>query len=460
MGKRFCFFVALFCWAVVSMAQSNLLQGNWDGYLKVGTDSLRLVLVVTTERDSLCAVLDSPDQYVTDLLVDRIQFRGDTLSFTAQGIDARFRGIVQADSTIRGTFVQRNRKMRLTLRPHAVRKLFARPQTPQPPFPYLEEELHFATIPPTHGTLTLPAEGRPKAVVVLITGSGRQDRDETIMLHKPFWVWADTLTRAGFAVYRYDDPAAPFFQQMTTADFVVQQHSIIDSLSLHPRLRGVDVGLMGHSEGGLIACMAAAQNPKVAFVISLAGVAEPIKEVLLFQNRQLGIRDSLSELQIEKNTALSLQVYEIMERSKSLEQAKKRLSSFFVQISQKLTEEQRIASHLTPLEVLAMQQQLTTPWFYHLFHLDPADYIKKVRCPIYVLNAEKDRQVNPLTNLPLFARYLQRSPDRTIEQVEGVNHLFQPCEEGFFDEYGEIEQTLAPEVLARVVAWLQTRYPK
>ena len=345
--------------------------------MAVGGDSLSLVMVVERSGDTLRVVLDSPDQYVTDIAVDQCTFERDTLRFSVRGLGASYTGRYDGER-IRGRFTQYGRKMKLNLSPASERKLFLRPQEPQPPYPYREVELSFpyeAGLPPINGTLTLPTEGKPKAVAILLTGSGRQDRDESLCGHKPFKVLADHLTRAGYAVFRYDDPPYSTFTKQTTFDFARQAQVAFDTLSLRPELAGIPIGFIGHSEGGMVAWIAAAAEKRTAFVVSLAGMGTPISEILLYQNRAIGEQMGLPEAQLKSNDYLNSSLYTIVEKSKTVEQAGKRIDDFFKKYTKKMTDEQRKEAHLTELEVATIRAQLTGPWMFTLFHIRPADYL-------------------------------------------------------------------------------------
>ncbi|MBP5401307.1 MAG: alpha/beta hydrolase [Bacteroidales bacterium] len=431
-------------------------MGIWQGKMAVGADSLSLVMVVERSGDTLRVVLDSPDQYVTDIAVDRCTFVNDTLRFSVRSLGASYTGRYDGDR-IRGRFTQYGRKMKLNLSPASERKLFLRPQEPQPPYPYREVELSFpyeAGLPPINGTLTLPTEGKPKAVAVLLTGSGRQDRDETIFRHKPFKVIADYLTRRGFAVFRYDDPPYSTFAKQTTFDFARQAQVVFDTLSARPELAGVPVGFLGHSEGGMVAWIAAAAQPKTAFVISLAGVGTPISEILLYQTHVLGVASGLSDAQIRSNDQLNRSVYGIVEKSKTPEDAVKKLDVFFKKYTRKMSPEQRMALHLTDVEIAGICSQATSQWLFTLFHTRPADYLNQVQCPVLALNGDRDLQVEAAANLAGIKAGLLKSPSVTCHTLPELNHLMQECETGTVEEYGTIEQTMSPRVLEAVTEWL------
>lgn len=452
----FCVLALMYLFPLTSFGQMEALKGIWQGRMAVGGDSLTLVLVVEKQGDSLNVILDSPDQYVTDIAVDQCTFERDTLRFSVRGLGASYTGRYDGER-IRGRFTQYGRKMKLNLSPASERKLFLRPQEPQPPYPYREVELSFpyeAGLPPINGTLTLPTEGKPKAVAILLTGSGRQDRDESLCGHKPFKVLADHLTRAGFAVFRYDDPPYTTFAKQTTFDFARHARVAFDTLSLRPELTGIPVGFIGHSEGGMVAWIAAAAEKRTAFVVSLAGMGTSISEILLYQNRAIGEQMGLPEAQLKSNDYLNSSLYTIVEKSKTVEQAGKRIDVFFKKYTQKMTDEQRKEAHLTELEVATIRAQLTGPWMFTLFHIRPADYLKEVCCPVLAVNGGRDIQVEAGANLDGIKAGLLKSPSVTCRTFPAMNHLLQECETGAVGEYGDIEQTMSPQVLEAVTEWL------
>ena len=452
----FCVLTLLCLLPFPSFGQMEALIGLWQGRMAVGGDSLTLVLVVEKQGDSLNVVLDSPDQYVTDIAVDECSFVNDTLRFSVRDLNAAYVGRYDGQR-IKGRFTQYGRRMKLNLSPATERRLFPRPQEPQPPYPYREVELSFPyddALPLINGTLTLPTDAAPKAVVILLTGSGMQDRDETIFRHKPFKVIADYLTRRDFAVFRYDDPPYSTFAKQTTIDFARQAQVVFDTLSARPELAGAPVGFLGHSEGGMVAWISAAAQPKTAFVISLAGMGTPISEILLYQNRAIGEKAGLPEAQLRSNDQLNSSIYEIVEKAKTPEVAGKKLDAFFKNYTKKMTEEQRKEAHLTDIEMAAIRAQVISPWMFTLFHIHPADYLKRVQCPVLALNGDRDIQVEAASNLSGIKAGLLKSPSVTCRTLPGLNHLMQECETGTVEEYGAIEQTMSPQVLEMMGEWL------
>lgn len=434
------------------------LVGLWEGEMAVGGDSLKLVMCVEQQDDTLRVVLDSPDQYVTDIPVDHCSYERDTLRFSVRSIGASYVGRYDGHG-LKGRFTQYGRKFKLSLYPTTERRLFLRPQEPKPPYPYQEIELAFpyeVALPPISGTLTMPNGGNAKAVAILLSGSGRQDRDESICAHKPFKVLADHLTRAGYAVFRYDDPPYSTFVKQTTFDFARQARVVFDTLSARPEFTDLPVGFIGHSEGGMVAWIAAAETPAPDFVISLAGMGTTISEILLYQNNAIGEKSGLTSEQLVSNDKLNRSLYQIVEKSKSPESLGKKLDAFFKSYTSSMTNEQRKELHLTDIETAAIRAQLTSPWMFTLFHIRPDDYLRKVRCPVLALNGDRDIQVEASANLSAIEAGLKKCPSVTCQKMEGLNHLFQECETGTVEEYGAIEQTMSPQVLEFITQWLNS----
>lgn len=454
--KRIIFFCLFSCIFGMTLAQNRSLSGIWQGKIDFGTQSLKLVLVVENHGDTLTAVLDSPDQYATDIKVDAIELRADTLTFKVKALAVSYKGVWQGDS-IKGKFTQNGRKRSLTLRPTTERKLFPRPQEPQPPYPYQEVQVNFTcpnNLPAISGTLTLPTDSKPRACVILITGSGWQDRDESIMGHKPFKLLADQLTRAGYAVFRYDDAPAMQFQKMTTFDFAAQACCILDTLSQRTDLQNVPLGLLGHSEGGLVAWISAANNPKVKFIVSMAGVGVDMKQILLYQLDLLAQKEQMAPQLIQNSLALSEHIYTIVEKAKTPEKARTSIQKYLTQYSKKCTDEERAALHLREVDIVSASLSLTSDWYFTLMHIKPAEYMSQVKCPVLALNGSKDTQVEAATNLEAMCKHITPNNLNQFITIPDVNHLFQKCETGFSDEYGEIEQTIFPVTIHRIIQWL------
>ena len=446
----------------VSLPAQNLV-GYWEGKIAVSKkDSLTVGLQIDYQGDTLYAELDSPDQYFTGQPVSGLTFADSALSFRVPEFGLSYEGTLSADGQrITGTCKQNGQKFACSLTQGAKRKCFPRPQTPTPPYPYHTEDITFKNragkYPLILGTLTLP-DSAPKALVIFISGSGWQDRDETIFAHKPFAVIADTLTKAGYATFRYDDLPTAVFRKSTTYDFVDAVKLILDSLLLRPDLKYVKTGLLGHSEGSLVAFMVAAEDPRVMFTIHLGGVAQPIDEILLYQNIALAkASNTLTESQIEYSTKINKDIYQIIKKSKDKDQCVAKLEQYWDKIASQLSEEEKINYNITPEGKITLMQTFSSPFYFTLFHIDPIPYLKKVKMPVLAISGEKDLQVEAVAAQKIMRKYLKDKYHynlNTFTILQGDNHLLQPCTTGSLEEYGEIETTIDPLALDEIVQWL------
>jgi hypothetical protein len=294
------------------------------------------------------------------------------------------------------------------------------------------------------GTLTLPAGKGPHPAVVLITGSGPQDRDETLMGHKPFLVLADHLSRRGVAVLRYDDrgigKSKGNFSIATTADFAQDAEGALEYLKRRAEIRAKQVGLAGHSEGGIIAPMVAARRQDVAFVVLLAGTAVPGSAVILEQGHAMAKAAGASEEKLRDARVKHMAFEKVMAESGDAAELEKKLRAVFG----------------GGAGVDAQIRQVTSPWFRYFFTYDPAPALGKVKCPVLALNGEKDLQVLPDQNLPVMKAALEKggNKDVTIVRLPGLNHLFQAAKTGAVSEYAQIEETMNPAALDAVSGWI------
>jgi len=469
------YFFTFFLLILFGTLGAQNINGYWEGSLKITSrDSLRLGMFISQSGDSLHIELDSPDQYALGMPAKDSQFQNDTLSWKAPSLNASFRGVLiektqwinehfpdscrlttNDKSSIEGTFTQNRQRFPITLT-RGKRTVMHRPQTPQPPFPYQSEDIRFRTrdgkLVLLDGTLTKPDNGKPTALYILISGSGWQDRDESLMGHKPFLVIADHLTRTqNAAVFRYDDFPQALFQKSTTLDFADGVQLAMDSLLVRPDLAGLPVILLGHSEGSIVAFIVGAKDKRVSKIVTLGGVAQPIHEVLLYQLRAIYEADTLlSPTEIDKTVDLSGQMYNIVRKSKTPKDAAQRIGDFWDKQCAELTPEEQKRYNFTPSGKYSTIQQLISPWFFALFHLDPKTYIKKVQCPVIAINGEKDLQVDAVANQQLMRKYLNKKINHQYFIIPNANHILQPCTTGSPSEYGKIEQTIGKETLDKI----------
>lgn len=459
MKRSFVLLSIFFILAAGSLAAQDI-SGYWEGKISVSkTDSLTVGLQLEYRADTLYAELDSPDQYYSGQPVSNLRFADSVLSFQVPDFKLSYEGRISVDGQrFTGVCTQYGKKFDCVLLQGAERKLFPRPQTPEPPYPYLTEEVNFhdrsGKKPLIFGTLTLP-KTQPKGLVIFISGSGWQDRDETIFSHRPFAVIADTLTKAGFATYRFDDFPAAIFRKSTTYDFADGVRLILDSLLQRGDLQGLKIGLLGHSEGSLVASMVAADDPRISFTIHLAGVAQPFEEIMLYQSEAImRVSGEMTEKEIQNSIAINKRIYEVIKKSKSKEEVSTRLATLWDNLSAQLTDEEKVKYNMTPENKFTAIQTFSSPWFYTLFHISPQKYLKKIKTPVLAISGEKDLQVKGIETFVNMQRYMKENPKSEFQPMPGLNHLLQPCTTGSPDEYGHIETTIAPEVLEGIVRWL------
>jgi dipeptidyl aminopeptidase/acylaminoacyl peptidase len=332
-----------------------------------------------------------------------------------------------------------------------------RPQTPKPPFPYIVKDVEYLN-PESRfkiaGTLTIPADAKDCAAVILITGSGAQDRNETIFEHKPFWVIADYLTRNGIAVLRVDDRGVGGSEgeitSATSNDFATDVIAGIDFLKT---ISGIDtkrIGLTGHSEGGLIAPIVATKSTDVAFIILLAGPGTTGKQILFDQTELINRTAGLTDNQIEQNRKLQEAIFNILLTEKdSAKQIDRLQRTYSNGLYPMMNDEQK---KLIDAKVTG----INNTWFKYFLTYNPYPTLTKVTCPVLALNGEKDLQVPAKTNLEAIKKALAEGGNKNFKtlELENLNHLFQHCKTGAVSEYAEIEETISPEVLKIMADWI------
>lgn len=459
-------FAAVLATAIVAgapaHAQSKTVAGSWGGVLEPGAVRLRLKLIVQPANDGLSATIVSVDQGGASFPAT-VQTSADSVIFDAGMVGAAYRAVLSANGdTLTGVWTQGPGALPLVMvRGADAEMVVRRPQEPRPPFPYREEEVSYESAAGVRlsGTLTLPAGAGPHPAVLLITGSGPQDRDETIFNHKPFLLLADYLTRRGIAVLRVDDRgvgrSTGTFGIATSEDFA--QDAAAGVRFLDARQDIGPVGIIGHSEGGMIAPMVAARAPEVRFLVLLAGPGMPITEAMALQAdrvlRSSGAPDSL----VRRLTGLNREMYAAVLAEADSAALYTRLRDIGTRYRAGLTAEEQNLPGLRESDVADNARLLITPWWRWFLRYDPAPALRQVRVPVLALNGSLDVQVIADPNLEGIRQALAGNPDVTAEKLEGLNHLFQTATTGAPGEYGEIEETIAPSVLQRVGDWIVER---
>ena len=410
---------------------ANAQEGTWNGELNVMGNKVPLVFNFSTNG----CTIDSPSQGVNGIQAEKTVKEDGTIKVKVGMIGATFEGKM-TDGEIKGTYVQNGFPLPLTLKPGKL--VVKRPQTPVPPFPYKEESESFANAQYTfNGTLTLPENySKNTPVVLMVTGSGQQNRDEELFIHKPFAVIADALARQGIASLRYDDRGwgdkSVNFADFTTDDFRQDAAAAIPLL----RKRFNKVGILGHSEGGTIAMMLAAEG-KADFIVSLAGMAISGKETLIMQNRQ-----AMTAIGLPKETVDSY----CNSISKALDEIASGKKASEINIDD-------VPVALKPVTIKALQQA-DTPYIRHFLTVDVGKLLPKIKCPVLALNGTKDTQVDCDANTTRIEKGLADCK-HSIKKIDGVNHMFQHCNTGIVTEYQQIEETISPEVLQEVAKWIK-----
>jgi len=454
---------------VLLLVTSNLfgqsVEGQWNGLLKVQGNQLRLIIHVSKTDSGYVATMDSPDQGAKGIPVSNISFEKDVLKIEIASIGMKYEGALTQDNQIVGEFRQLTFSTPLTLtRAVPVKEKIVRPQEPVEPYPYYTEEVTF-TNPKDHavlaGTLSLPNKEGKFPVVVLITGSGAQNRNEELMGHKPFLVLADHFTRNGIAVLRYDDrgtaKSTGDFSKATTPILATDVEAAISYLLTRKEIDKKKIGLLGHSEGGIIAPMVAAESKDVHFIVLLAGTGIRGKELLLLQQELIGRASGVSEDKLAKTRSNNSVDFDIIINSTDEATMKIKLEESILSQLRESPADEKPAEVSDENTAKYSVNILTTPWFQYFLKYDPTLILKKVKCPVLAMNGSKDLQVPPRENLSAIKSNLEKGGNDqvTVREYPNLNHLFQECKTGLPAEYGEIEQTISPQVLTDISSWIR-----
>ena len=428
------------------------VEGYWQGKMNLGATELEVGFDIQAVENGYSATLDIPAQGAMGLPVDETVFQDNRLQMTLSALGASYSGILKG-SSIEGEFEQRGMKFPLNLEKSEKETQQARPQDPKPPFNYRVEEVSFVNEKEGNtltGTLTVPAGDGPFPAMVLVSGSGQQNRDEELMNHRPFWVIADYCARHGIAVLRYDDRgvggSTGEVENATSMDFSYDAEAAFDFLCKQKNINALQVGILGHSEGGIINFMVSARRPEVAFLVSLAGPAVNGMEVLKEQQVAILRASGMTEEAVQFSGNANAQLFEIIEASNNREEAETLLRQLLKGwgYNEELTEQ--------------TIRELATPWMYYFMKYDPKEAIVKTNCPALLLNGSKDLQVLATQNLPAYERIIAEhgKTNLTLRELPDLNHLFQHCETGSPNEYFTIDETISPEVLEMIVEFVKS----
>lgn len=454
-----------------AQSSNNSLAGNWLGALEVGGVKMRLLLKVEKARDGYAAKFDSVDQDVKDLPIETITLVGNKVSFTAPKFAMSFDGTLNdKNDEITGTFKQGAGSTPFVFKRVGEIATISRPQDPKKPYPYTEEEVSYRNATDNvklSGTLTIPRDGNAQhPVVLLISGSGTQNRDSLIAGHRPFLVLADHLTKNGIAVLRVDDRGAGGSDlgalTVTSEDFMYDVLAGVEFLKKRNDIDSKKIGLIGHSEGGMIAPMAAAQSRDIAFIVLLAGLGQTGAEVIQTQTRLIQIASGIDPDTVASSIALTRNVNAIVKAQTDGKMLEQEVNAAIAKVIEPMTEVQRKNFATVASSVKGSMAIYKLPWYRYFVMFDPAAVLRKVQVPVLALNGENDLQVGWKENLDGIAAALKagNNKDVTVKAFPKLNHLFQTSQTGLPSEYGSLEETMAPQVLGTITEWIQTRVRK
>jgi pimeloyl-ACP methyl ester carboxylesterase len=457
--------------AHAAQSPASSAAGSWAGQISLPPGPLAMAVVLNADPSGAWSgTIDIPAQGAKGLKLANIVVDGRAVAFAIAGVpgDPRFAGTLSDDGqAITGTFSQGGATFGFALKrgalPAVAPVVVVRPQEPKPPFPYRGEDVSYrneAAGISIAGTLTLPSGNGPFPAVVLITGSGAQDRDSMVFGHRPFLLWADTLTRRGIAVLRVDDRGVGGTGrgsvQPTTLDFAGDVRAGLTFLSTRPEIDAKRLGLVGHSEGANIAAIVAADDSRVRFIVMLGGSGLRGDEVLMQQVEAIATAQGLPRAVIEWDLSMRRRVYDqiLAERGGQPDQAAR----------------QALLDSIPPIPgtadaTLARQSAtdlltaMAIPWLRYYVAADPREPLSRVKVPVLALVGGLDLQVLSGPNVPAIRAALEAAgnTEATVRALPGLNHLFQTAKTGSVDEYAQIEETIAPEVLTLVGEWIGAR---
>jgi len=432
------------------------ITGKWNGIFKVQGTQLRLGFNISQTDKGYSSTMDSPDQGAFGIPVTSISYESSVLKLEIASAGIQYEGNLNEENVFVGTFKQRGQSFPLNLTKGKVEKEKKnRPQEPTKPYTYYSEDVKFENSKDKivlAGTLSLPEKDGNFPAVILISGSGPQNRDEELMGHKPFLVLADHLTRNGIAVLRFDDrgteESTGDFKTATTFDFATDVEYALKYLQTRKEINKNSIGLVGHSEGGIIAPIIASKYREIDFIVLMAGPALRGDKLLLLQKYKIETQMGINKQLIENNQKIFAGAYDIiLNNNLEKEALSDSLSHYFVlKYGKALPENQKNA----------LINQLSSPWMIGFIRLAPAVYLEKVKCPVLAINGEKDLQVPAKVNLAAIKKALEKGGNKkvTTKELLNLNHLFQECKTGLPNEYSTTEQTFSPTALDEILNWI------
>ena len=444
----------------------NSIEGTWNGKLNVAGTQIPITFVIKRNpKERLTVSLISQGK---EIKTEIISNENQELTIKFSTINGIFQGKVNYNtSIIIGTWTQGSQDFKLELQKGELPLKPSRPQEPKKPYPYLEKEVKYKNLEANvvlGGTLTYPKNEPPYPAVILITGSGAEDRDETVFGHKPFLVLADYLTKRGFAVLRIDDRgvgvSTGVYIEAKNADFVSDVKAGINFLKKQEEINPKKIGLIGHSEGGVIAPIVVSENSDIAFIVLMAGPGIPLEKILYLQGELIARANNVSEAIIAKQKRIQEIMFSIIKEEKNLENAEHKMRVAILNELKDIKETD--LPSFSPNSIDAQIKMVLSPWFRDFLTYDPKTALTKVKCPVLVMNGEKDLQVPPKENLAAIEQALIEggNKDYKIIELPSLNHLFQTAKTGSITEYAQIEETISPKALEVIGDWLVEQIQK
>lgn len=459
---RFFFLLSIVIFPLTFFSQIEIV-GDWFGHLEIQNTKMKIVFHIFEENGKLAGKMDSPDQGAYGLNLNNVTYTKEKTIFDLSVFGIVYTGKLINKDSLEGNFMQGGFSQVLNLSKSKTEILSKpnRPQEPKEPYPYTIKEVkfknEFSGI-ELAGTLTIPKKIGNFPAVILVSGSGAQNRNEELLNHKPFHVLADYLTRHGIAVLRYDDrgvgESGGKFEGATTADFAYDAQSAYTFLKSQKKINKSRIGIIGHSEGGMVAPMVACADSTVKFIILLAGPGIPISELMLKQTEVTSRFAGISEEEIAISLELNKKFYDILNNESNDSVAKIKIEKIVNDHINSMPSE--IATQIGD-ELPKITSTMLSPWFRYFINFNPEHYLRQINCPVLAINGIKDCQVSAIENLAGIRKSVKETNNKNVYTylMPDLNHLMQHCETGSVNEYIKIEETFSEEVMKIMADWIK-----
>lgn len=441
----------------------NSIIGDWSGTLDIGIAQINIVLHLKVDsNESFNGTFDYLEEKMYGLEIDSLIFQDKSLKFEIKKFLVNFEGVlINNNLQISGQWSQYGKLFPIIFEKGKKSiETPKRPQEPKLPYPYKEEMISFESQNATlSGTLTSPFSKAPFPAVILISGAGPSDRDGSILGHKPFWILADYLTCQGIAVLRFDKrgcgKSTGDFNNATTEDFASDVFAGVEHLRSRKDIDSKQIGLIGHSEGGIIAPMVALKSHDIAYIVLMAACGVNGEEMMCAWSESIEKDKGSTEESIERDRKYKKELFAILKSEKNFDAAAKQLRKII--LNHTISKEKK--DELSSFESEAIDAEvnyLNTHWFRYFLAYEPALALRKIQIPVLALNGELDKQIFSKQNLPVISHALKEAGNENYKVVElpKLNHIFQTCQDGSFTEYSKIEETISPIALHLIADWI------